>query len=349
MAPGKYLRVQVRIDISKPLMRGVTLDMGEGVKGHWCRFEYEYLPDFCYRCGFLDHVDKDCKITLGRDETPQFGSWLKAYIPRHNSDLNRGGRESRRAIDSRVAGSNRRFDFNNNSARWGRESENWRQHKLSNLLNVANEKENLLNGANEKESGEINILKGKIVDGQTTGGSDTGTQQLLLKCQNNKDAMREKDQTENEPAEVLHGEVPYAENPIDPAGVGRDGAAMQIEKETLTYEGSGNSVGFENHNMQELHASLMHVDPKHLGIASPEKSKPSRYKKLQSVRKQDGAATPELVMPGTSRMDRKRGLEESEDSVAPGKKKRTSEAMCTEESANSKDEAGLPVQPCRSQ
>jgi hypothetical protein len=55
VAPGQYLRVKVRIDITKPLMRGITLDLEdepeeiqEERKGHWCRFEYEYLPVFLF-------------------------------------------------------------------------------------------------------------------------------------------------------------------------------------------------------------------------------------------------------------------------------------------------------------
>lgn len=56
----------------------------------WCHFEYEFLPDFCYTCGMLDHIDKDCNIKLGRGESQQYGSWLKAYIPRRGGEGNRG-------------------------------------------------------------------------------------------------------------------------------------------------------------------------------------------------------------------------------------------------------------------
>jgi hypothetical protein len=96
-APGKYMRVKVRIDISKPLMRGIMFDMGEGKQGLWCRFEYEFLPDFCYRCGLLDHIDRDCKISVAKGEKPQFGSWLKAYIPKMKHVLGKDGWDSSRS------------------------------------------------------------------------------------------------------------------------------------------------------------------------------------------------------------------------------------------------------------
>lgn len=50
---GPFLRIKVEFDIRKPLMRGVTLLVGEGVKEKevWCPLVYEYLPDFCYTCG----------------------------------------------------------------------------------------------------------------------------------------------------------------------------------------------------------------------------------------------------------------------------------------------------------
>jgi ferredoxin len=35
-AVGRYLRIKVRIDIRKPLMRGVTLCVGKEEKSLWC-------------------------------------------------------------------------------------------------------------------------------------------------------------------------------------------------------------------------------------------------------------------------------------------------------------------------
>lgn len=59
MAIGEFLRVKIRLDIRKPLMRGVTLDLrGATEKMKWCPLVYEYLPNFCYTCG-LHYNTKD--------------------------------------------------------------------------------------------------------------------------------------------------------------------------------------------------------------------------------------------------------------------------------------------------
>lgn len=106
-ATGKYLRFKVRLDIQTLLMRGFTLEEddreGEMEKEHnikegdeeenrnWCPFEYEYLPDFCYICGIIGHVDRTCTRKLKKGEKPQFGPWLRAFIDkRQKSDNNRG-------------------------------------------------------------------------------------------------------------------------------------------------------------------------------------------------------------------------------------------------------------------
>jgi hypothetical protein len=89
MAVGKYLRIKVRISIKKPLMKGIALERGEGKSDIWCRFVYEFLPDFCFRCGMFDHIDRNCKVVLAKGEIPQFGNWMKAYIPKSNTEQNR--------------------------------------------------------------------------------------------------------------------------------------------------------------------------------------------------------------------------------------------------------------------
>ncbi|KAE8780285.1 LRR receptor-like serine/threonine-protein kinase FLS2 [Hordeum vulgare] len=65
-AMGRFMGVKIRMNIDKPIMRGVMMDdaaLGsrqkqkkkmsidggrEEEEGAWCRFEYELLPDFCY-------------------------------------------------------------------------------------------------------------------------------------------------------------------------------------------------------------------------------------------------------------------------------------------------------------
>ncbi|KAE8803295.1 hypothetical protein D1007_20881 [Hordeum vulgare] len=128
MAIGKYLRIKVRIRIDDPLRRGFIPDMGTGTHGRWCRFEYEFLPDFCYTCGLLDHIERDCQITLAKGEKAQYGNWLRAYIPRGGGDPFRGLWESGRAHrDGQGSGSNRRYSHKWVGSRVGSESDNWRK------------------------------------------------------------------------------------------------------------------------------------------------------------------------------------------------------------------------------
>jgi len=46
LAPSKYLKVKVDIDITKPLLRGLRIRVGDELK--WIPFKYVKLPEFCY-------------------------------------------------------------------------------------------------------------------------------------------------------------------------------------------------------------------------------------------------------------------------------------------------------------
>jgi len=72
MAVGEFLRIKVILDIRKPLFRGITIE-GEG----WCNIKYEFLPNFCYVCGHLGHVEKECDEGDWQEERRQFGDWLR--------------------------------------------------------------------------------------------------------------------------------------------------------------------------------------------------------------------------------------------------------------------------------
>ena len=75
---GCFLRVKVRLNITRPLMRGVTVS--NGGKDRWCPLVYEFLPDFCYVCGIIGHTDKLCALKVPSGEAPQFDKKLR-YIP----------------------------------------------------------------------------------------------------------------------------------------------------------------------------------------------------------------------------------------------------------------------------
>lgn len=48
MAAGRFLRVKVRLDVRKPLMRGIMADLWENVGGRWCPVSYVLLYLWSY-------------------------------------------------------------------------------------------------------------------------------------------------------------------------------------------------------------------------------------------------------------------------------------------------------------
>lgn len=127
---GECLRIKIRLDIYKPLMRGVTLDLGEDgeeEKKVWCPLSYEYLPNFCYTCGLIGHTDRSYEIKLKKGEEQQFSRSLR-YIPEkkrvvedagsrsseQHSQLpwrvNRGGRGATDLFGNRGSDSGKRSD-----------------------------------------------------------------------------------------------------------------------------------------------------------------------------------------------------------------------------------------------
>jgi hypothetical protein len=122
-AIGKFLRVKVKLDITKPLMRGSMVQVDDSGKTVWCPFAYEFLPDFCYVCGVIGHMDKECKLKLKKGETPQFGGWMKANIDRMKMD----DRSRWSGGGSRGSSSGRQFGFNRRDGRPGSDNSSWRK------------------------------------------------------------------------------------------------------------------------------------------------------------------------------------------------------------------------------
>ncbi|KAK1693144.1 hypothetical protein QYE76_009841 [Lolium multiflorum] len=125
MAPGKYLRVKVRLQVNKPLLRGMMVTFGEDNREKWCRFEYEYLPNFCFTCGKVGHIDKACSIQLKRGEMQQFGKWLK-WTPNQKGPYpsDKGSWSGRRGTENKIFGS-----FRNGGNGPGIDSLSWRKDK----------------------------------------------------------------------------------------------------------------------------------------------------------------------------------------------------------------------------
>lgn len=95
IAWGECLHVRVLINVTKPLVRGSRIDFNGMVSV--VVFCYEKLGDFCFICGILDHLDRDCPNLYTNEidavrKKRQFDSWLRADGMRSVSidELSRG-------------------------------------------------------------------------------------------------------------------------------------------------------------------------------------------------------------------------------------------------------------------
>ena len=77
---GRFLRLKIRLDKRKTLRRGIMMGMGADKEDRWCPIAYEFLPEFCYVCGLIGHVDRMCRKRLGPGEKAPFSKKLR-YIP----------------------------------------------------------------------------------------------------------------------------------------------------------------------------------------------------------------------------------------------------------------------------
>jgi hypothetical protein len=76
---GEFLRVEILVDLMKPLARGRMLKL-QG-KMSWIAFQYECLPTFCFYYGVILHGRRTCpkKVNLhNQEDSTEFGLWLRA-------------------------------------------------------------------------------------------------------------------------------------------------------------------------------------------------------------------------------------------------------------------------------
>ncbi|KAK3025703.1 hypothetical protein RJ639_041708 [Escallonia herrerae] len=76
----RFLRIQVQIDITKPLHTGFNR-IKDNRQKMWIRLQYERLPNFCFSYGRLGHTDRNCPhkppIPTETMASP-YGPWLRA-------------------------------------------------------------------------------------------------------------------------------------------------------------------------------------------------------------------------------------------------------------------------------
>ncbi|CAN1800044.1 hypothetical protein LINPERHAP1_LOCUS22366 [Linum perenne] len=56
-----YMRLRVTLDIRQSLKREKRVRRNKGASAV-CKFRYEKLPNFCYICGKLGHIDSYCEV-----------------------------------------------------------------------------------------------------------------------------------------------------------------------------------------------------------------------------------------------------------------------------------------------
>nr|CCA66053.1 hypothetical protein [Beta vulgaris subsp. vulgaris] len=69
---GRYRRVKVMLDVSKPLRRYRKIRDKRG-RELQIDFAYERLPFFCLACGVMGHSEKDCQVVLEEDKCEKLG------------------------------------------------------------------------------------------------------------------------------------------------------------------------------------------------------------------------------------------------------------------------------------
>ncbi|MBA0756104.1 hypothetical protein Gogos_022415 [Gossypium gossypioides] len=79
----EYIRVKIKIDVSKPLRR-VVYHVGGEEKEIVCAIKYERVRTFCYICGIMGHSTQKCDKRVEHLESGknsfQFGSWLRVQV-----------------------------------------------------------------------------------------------------------------------------------------------------------------------------------------------------------------------------------------------------------------------------
>lgn len=80
-----YLRVRVKIDVTKPLKRRIKI-RSAGSDWFWISFKYENVQTFCVICGIRGHSEKFCSRLFTTPESEiakPYGDFMRAPFKRH--------------------------------------------------------------------------------------------------------------------------------------------------------------------------------------------------------------------------------------------------------------------------
>ncbi|XP_068323296.1 uncharacterized protein [Pyrus communis] len=72
-----FVRIRLLVDTEKPLFKGCWIRRDSN-KETWVEFRYERLQDFCYKCGWIGHINTECSAEMSGEGVVAYGEWIKA-------------------------------------------------------------------------------------------------------------------------------------------------------------------------------------------------------------------------------------------------------------------------------
>jgi hypothetical protein len=313
VAIGKCLRIKVRKCLAEPLMRGTMVEVDDKGRTIWCLMEYEHLPDFCFTCGVLGHVNMTCSKKLKRGEEPQYGKWLKWIPPKKMNTF------SNQRVWTENRG-RRNYLLGNNENRWASDGPSWRKD-----VDGGQKSDKTIDGGQKEGASQLKLtLKGDKAEGERVlkENENKGTYGVLL--------SKEKD---TEKGEGKGEEVPAASLGVHNVKNGTEGEAVEMEV-------VGKEDIFEEASLKEGRGDVKDAA---VNSEAGKQKKRGSFKRVQrlNVGKKDGSR----------RADKKRGPHEMDvDEENCPKKIKVQPKEGSGEGANTNlKKAGLPEQLRESQ
>ncbi|PON53097.1 Zinc knuckle CX2CX4HX4C [Parasponia andersonii] len=103
---GCFTRSQIHFYKKNPLNCRIKVRLGSASECFWVEVKYECIPDFCFLCGRVRHVVRDCKVKIDEElknsTNYNFGAWLKAYSGRRSGSSNGWNSNVSQQISMRV-------------------------------------------------------------------------------------------------------------------------------------------------------------------------------------------------------------------------------------------------------
>lgn len=75
---GRFARIRILHSIDKPLVKGIWVNLENSLEESCILLLYEKLPNFCFACGRLGHILRDCVKTRVDKAHLEFGNWIRA-------------------------------------------------------------------------------------------------------------------------------------------------------------------------------------------------------------------------------------------------------------------------------